>query len=581
MWGRHTNLAIAEYWRWWVVHLWVEGFFEVFATVVIAFLFTRLGLVRPRTAAAAALFSATIFLSGGIIGTLPPPLLLRHADGRAGARGRCSARWKSCRWCWSASRRGENLRLSPARRRGCAQYQWPIYFFVAVAFWNLVGAGLFGFMINPPIALYYMQGLNTTPRARPRRAVRRLRHARHRPDAVLPAGADAAARRGRPGRCAFAFWAINIGLWLMVRPEPAAGRADADLGVRRARQLVRPQSPSSCRRRRWRRCAGCGSSATRSSPLGIVALGWFVLGLKTGWSIRAEEDSVGAGLAARRGRSADPAVWHRPPGRQSIRVDDPGSLSCTFSDPSSVPTARGGRDRKEESLMAIPHAQPGEVIDVRPLGPAWPARGQPPWSRPRAWRSSGWWSPGARRSPPTRPGAEITVQCLEGRVAFTTGGVTHELGAGQLLYLAGEQPHSVRGIDDASLLLTITSPRSLRSDDAFLPLPSQFHQGDEPAEVAREGVGERLGLGEEAGGAGGQGEGERLLAEVDPEQPQRHGAGAGPGGGEAAEDLAQDRVVVGADRLGGQDQRGQADDQAAAPAARPRRRGHVQGGTGR
>ena len=43
------------------------------------------------------------------------------------------------------------------------QYRWPIYFFVAVAFWNMVGAGLFGFMINPPIALYYMQGLNTTP----------------------------------------------------------------------------------------------------------------------------------------------------------------------------------------------------------------------------------------------------------------------------------------------------------------------------------------------------------------------------------------------------------------------------------
>ena len=43
------------------------------------------------------------------------------------------------------------------------QYRWPVYFFLSVAFWNLVGAGLFGFMINPPIALYYMQGLNTTP----------------------------------------------------------------------------------------------------------------------------------------------------------------------------------------------------------------------------------------------------------------------------------------------------------------------------------------------------------------------------------------------------------------------------------
>src|SRR5690606_25061996 len=68
-WGRHTHLSIVEYWRWWVVHLWVEGFFEVFATAVIAFLFMRLNLIQPRLAAAAALLSATIFLSGGIIGT--------------------------------------------------------------------------------------------------------------------------------------------------------------------------------------------------------------------------------------------------------------------------------------------------------------------------------------------------------------------------------------------------------------------------------------------------------------------------------------------------------------------------------
>src|SRR5687767_9580646 len=68
--GRRSNLATVEYWRWWVVHLWVEGFFEVFATVVIAFLFARLKLVGMRTAGEASLLSATIFLSGGIIGTL-------------------------------------------------------------------------------------------------------------------------------------------------------------------------------------------------------------------------------------------------------------------------------------------------------------------------------------------------------------------------------------------------------------------------------------------------------------------------------------------------------------------------------
>ena len=68
--GQHTNLAIAEYWRWWVVHLWVEGFFEVFATTVIALIFVRLGLVRVRSATMAILFSTILYLSGGVLGML-------------------------------------------------------------------------------------------------------------------------------------------------------------------------------------------------------------------------------------------------------------------------------------------------------------------------------------------------------------------------------------------------------------------------------------------------------------------------------------------------------------------------------
>jgi len=69
MYGQQTHLAIAEYWRWWVVHLWVEGFFEVFATVVAAFLFTKLGLLKIKSGTTAVLFSTIIFLSGGILGT--------------------------------------------------------------------------------------------------------------------------------------------------------------------------------------------------------------------------------------------------------------------------------------------------------------------------------------------------------------------------------------------------------------------------------------------------------------------------------------------------------------------------------
>ncbi|MEZ5364002.1 MAG: nitric-oxide reductase large subunit [Bryobacterales bacterium] len=160
-WGQHTHLSIVEYWRWWVVHLWVEGFFEVFATTVIAFFFARLKLIRPDFAAKAALLSATIFLAGGIIGTCHH-LYFSGTPTVALIWGSVFSALEVVPLTLVAFSALDDLRRSKltswARR-----YQWPIYFFVAVAFWNMVGAGLFGFMINPPIALYFMQGLNTTP----------------------------------------------------------------------------------------------------------------------------------------------------------------------------------------------------------------------------------------------------------------------------------------------------------------------------------------------------------------------------------------------------------------------------------
>ncbi len=160
-WGQHTHLSIVEYWRWWVVHLWVEGFFEVFATTVIAFFFARLGLVRPSLAAKSALLSATIFLSGGIVGTCHH-LYFSGTPTVALAWGSVFSALEVVPLTMIAYSAVDDL------RRGkmtvwAERYRWPIYFFVAVAFWNMIGAGLFGFMINPPIALYYMQGLNTTP----------------------------------------------------------------------------------------------------------------------------------------------------------------------------------------------------------------------------------------------------------------------------------------------------------------------------------------------------------------------------------------------------------------------------------
>ncbi len=161
MWGRHTNLAIVEYWRWWVVHLWVEGFFEVFATVVIAFMFARLELIRAQTANTSVVLSSTIFLAGGIIGTLHH-LYFSATPTAILALGSVFSALEVVPLVFVGFEAWENIRLSQTTA-WVYRYKWPIYYFVSVAFWNMVGAGLFGFMINPPVALYYMQGLNTTP----------------------------------------------------------------------------------------------------------------------------------------------------------------------------------------------------------------------------------------------------------------------------------------------------------------------------------------------------------------------------------------------------------------------------------
>jgi nitric oxide reductase subunit B len=161
MWGEHTSLSMVEYWRWWLVHLWVEGFFEVFATAVIAFLFTRLGLLATRNATVAVLFATIVFMAGGVLGTLhhlyfagtPAPVL---------ALGASFSALEVVPLAYIGFEAYHTWRLGQATP-WMVRYRWPILFFVAVAFWNLVGAGLFGFLINPPLSLYYMQGLNLTP----------------------------------------------------------------------------------------------------------------------------------------------------------------------------------------------------------------------------------------------------------------------------------------------------------------------------------------------------------------------------------------------------------------------------------
>jgi nitric oxide reductase subunit B len=213
MWGQHTHYSMIEYWRWWLVHLWVEGFFEVFATAVIALIFSRLGLIRIATANAAIIMETIVFLFGGILGTLHH-LYFTGTPTSVIAVGAVFSALEVVPLALVGVEGWRNYQRSKAMP-WVASYRWVILCFVAVAFWNAVGAGLLGFSINPPISLYYVQGLNMTP-AHGHAALFGVY-------GMLGIGLMLFCLRGlmprelwRDGLIRYAFWGLNIGLAMMV-----------------------------------------------------------------------------------------------------------------------------------------------------------------------------------------------------------------------------------------------------------------------------------------------------------------------------------------------------------------------------
>ena len=213
MWGERTHLSVMEYWRWWVVHLWVEGIFEVFATAVVSALLARMGLVRASVAATAVLFATIVFLGGGVLGTFHHLYFSGTPIGVI-AIGAVFSALEVVPLAIVGFEAYNRSKLE-GHKPWESVYHWPFRFFAAVLVWNLIGAGLLGFLINPPIALYYMQGLNTT--------------ATHGHAALfgvygmLGLGLMLYCLRGLtdPARwnqklLATAFWCLNIGLFLML-----------------------------------------------------------------------------------------------------------------------------------------------------------------------------------------------------------------------------------------------------------------------------------------------------------------------------------------------------------------------------
>ncbi len=282
MYGAKTSLTVMEYWRWWVVHLWVEGIFEVFATIAISYTFVQLGLVRHISAVRAILISSAIYLLGGIPGTFHH-LYFSGTPVAIMAVGACFSALEVVPLVLIGFEAWESAEKS-RQATWMSRYKWPIRFFLSVAFWNLVGAGLFGFLVNPPIALFYIQGLNTT--------------AVHSHGALfgvygmLSLGLILLIFRGlypngewKEGGLVVSFWGLNLGIVLMIVLSllPIGllqGWASVEHGMWYARSADFLQQPI-FEILRWLRMIG-----DTVFLAGVFAFAFFSFGIVGGWSFR-------------------------------------------------------------------------------------------------------------------------------------------------------------------------------------------------------------------------------------------------------------------------------------------------------
>ncbi len=158
--GRGTHLTVADYWRWFVVHIWVESIFEFFGVAVIALVLVAMGLVTAKAALRVAYFTAAITFLAGILGTA------HHYYWYGGP-----SIWLAIGSVFSSMEpvplfglvvRGM-MEYRSVRKEGKEfPYRWPLYFLVASSFWNFFGAGVFGFLINLPIVNYFEHGTYLT-----------------------------------------------------------------------------------------------------------------------------------------------------------------------------------------------------------------------------------------------------------------------------------------------------------------------------------------------------------------------------------------------------------------------------------
>jgi nitric oxide reductase subunit B len=219
-----TNFVIADFWRWCVIHMWAEAFFEVFTTVLVGYFMVLMGLVSRESAIRVIYLATLLFLGSGLLGishnfywnakpvatmalgsvfsTLQVvPLILLTLEA-----------WRFQK----LPRLAEEMLSTPDGKRTVKFGMTDVFLFlIGVNFWNFFGAGVMGFIINLPLANYFEHGTYLT-----------VNHGHAALMGVYGNLSLAAVlfcsklltqpSAWRPGLVRLSFWSINIGLMLMV-----------------------------------------------------------------------------------------------------------------------------------------------------------------------------------------------------------------------------------------------------------------------------------------------------------------------------------------------------------------------------
>jgi nitric oxide reductase subunit B len=159
-----SHFTTTDFWRFWVVHLWVEDFLELFTTVMVAYIFVLLGVVHERVALTVVYLDILLYSAGGVIGTMHHV----YFSGEPSVHMALGAFFSAAEVipltfltveAWSFLQLGAQ---QEEKSRTPFPHYWAVMFLASVGFWNFLGAGIFGFLINLPIVSYYEIGTALT-----------------------------------------------------------------------------------------------------------------------------------------------------------------------------------------------------------------------------------------------------------------------------------------------------------------------------------------------------------------------------------------------------------------------------------